>query len=310
MELLKKPRRLGVGLSLLFVLILGSQPVAAAPDFGDWSPPVNLGPVVNSPSADEGPAVSKDGLSLYFTSTRSGGSGGQDVWVAKREDENASWGVPVNLGPTVNTAADESAPAFSRDERRMYFVSNRGGGTGGLDIWVSSREDKDDDFGWQAPVNVGAPVNTASNDAGPGSVREGGDDVLYLTSNRPGGAGGPDIYRSVRQKDDSFGPAIAVAELNTAAQDARAAVRRDSREVFLFSNRTGSFGATDLWTATREHRRLPWATPVNLGPIVNSPSDDVQPAISRDGGTLFFASNRPGGSGLLDLYMSTREKTD
>lgn len=300
-------RRRGLGFSAVLALILAS-PVAAAPDFGDWSASVNLGPLINSAFADEGPAISKDGFSLYLTSTRPGGSGGQDIWVAQREHEGAPWGAPVNLGSTVNTAADESAPAFSRDGHRMFLVSNRLGGVGGLDIWVSFREDKNDDFGWQAPVNLGAPLNSTSNDAGPGSVREGGEEVLYLTSNRPGGAGGPDIYRSVRQKDGSFGTPVLVAELNSPVQDARAAVRRDSREVFFFSTRVGSLGATDLWTSTRESRKAPWSTPVNLGPTVNSISEDVQPTISRDATTLFFASSRSGGMGLLDLYMITREK--
>jgi hypothetical protein len=300
--------RVGLGASALLVLILASTPVAAAPDFGDWSAPVNLGPVVNSASADEGPAISKDGLSLYLTSTRSGGSGGQDIWVTQREEEDAPWGAPVNLGPTVNTSAIEQAPAFSPDGHRMFFVSDRGGGAGGFDVWVSFREDKHDNFGWQTPVNLGAPINTASNDAGPGSLRDGGEEVLFFTSNRPGGPGGPDIFASVRQEDGSFGSPVRVAELNSAVQDARAAPRRDGREVFLFSNRAGSVGVTDLWASTREHRSDPWSTPVNLGPTVNSTSDELQPAISRDARTLFFASNRPGGSGLLDLYMITRAK--
>jgi hypothetical protein len=305
-----KIRGLGLSFAALLILILASAPAGAAPDFGDWSAPVNLGPAINSGSADEGPAISKDGLSLYFTSTRPGGSGAQDIWVAQREDEDAPWHPPVNLGPTVNSSANESAPAFSRDGRHMFLVSDRPGGVGGLDIWVSFRPNKHDDFGWQAPVNLGAPVNSTFNDAGPGSLREGGEEVLYLTSNRPGGSGGPDIYRSVRQGNGSFGPPTPVAELNSPAQDARAAVRRDSREVFLFSTRAPSLGATDLWTSTRGHRTDPWSPPVNLGPTVNSASDDTQPAISRDATTLFFASNRPGGMGLLDLYMVTREKGD
>jgi WD40 repeat protein len=302
---LKTLGRLGLA-SALLVLILASAPVAAAPDHGDWSAPVNLGPVINSPFQDQGPGISPDGLSLYFASSRPGGSGQLDIWVAQREDEDDPFGAPVNLGATVNTSANDNAPAFSRDGHRMFFNSDRPGGAGLADIWVSFRDDKHDDFGWQAPVNLGAPIDTTSNDVGPGWVREGGEEVLFLNSDRPGGRGEQDIYRSVRQKHGSFGPPVPVAELNSAATDQRAAVRRDGREVFFFSNRAGSLGLTDLWTSTRENRKAPWSTPVNLGPTVNSTSDERQPAISRDARTLYFAAMRPGGFGLFDLYMITR----
>lgn len=302
----RKASRLGLVLAAPLALMAAC---AGAPEFGDWSAPVNLGNFINSASNDDGPAISRDDLSLYFTSTRPGGSGGQDIWVAHRKDRSAPWDAPVNL-PTVNSSANDFAPAFSRDGHRMFFVSDRAGGAGALDIWVSFREREDDDFGWQTPVNLGAAINTTFNDAAPGPSGEGDEEVLFFTSNRPGGPGNGDIYTSARQKDGSFGPPVLVAELNSAAQDARAAVRRDGREVFLFSNRAGSLGATDLWTSTRDSRKAPWSTPANLGPTVNSTFDDAQPVLSHGGRTLFFASNRPGGIGLVDLYMITRNRVD
>jgi len=74
------------------------------------------------------------------------------------------------------------------------------------------------------------------------------------------------------------------------------------------SNRPGSIEGNDLWTATRETTLDAWSTPVNLGAAVNSGLDDRQPAVSSDRETLFFASNRPGGSGGFDIYMTTRTK--
>src|SRR5581483_6014029 len=71
--------------------------------FGPWGTPVNLGPMVNTTSNDQHPAISKDGLSLYITSDRSGGFGGNDIWVSHRASRDAPWGAPVNLGSTINT---------------------------------------------------------------------------------------------------------------------------------------------------------------------------------------------------------------
>src|SRR6187399_1796564 len=91
---------LAVGLLALFV------PVPAAQHFSDWDVPVNLGPGVNSAFADQSPALSKDGLSLYFQSDRPG-FGNTDLWVSQRNGEDEPWGPAVNLGDVVNSAAFE-----------------------------------------------------------------------------------------------------------------------------------------------------------------------------------------------------------
>ena len=80
---------------------------------------------MNSTSLDRGPAISKDGLSLYFASSRPGGFGGEDIYVSQRETRDDEWGPSMNLGPIVNTADNEMVPAFSRDGHLMFFASNR-----------------------------------------------------------------------------------------------------------------------------------------------------------------------------------------
>jgi Tol biopolymer transport system component len=87
----------------------------------------------------------------------------------------------------------------------------------------------------------------------------------------------------------------------------RPSVRHDGLEIFFGSERAGIPNSQDLWVATRETVFDAWSAPVNLGSPVNSELVDVQPYISADGETLFFASNRPNG-GPTDLYMSTRTK--
>ena len=75
-----------------------------AQKYSDWSEPINLGPTVNSTSMDRAPAISKDGLSLYFASNRLGGFGGEDIYVSQRETRDDEWGPAMNLGPTINTS--------------------------------------------------------------------------------------------------------------------------------------------------------------------------------------------------------------
>jgi Tol biopolymer transport system component len=271
----------------------------AAAQWSDWSVPVNLGPVVNSPFAENLPEMSRDGLSLYFTSNRPGGSGLGDIWVAQRASVDDPWGTPVNLGPTVNSSVPDLAPALSPDGHYLFFTSSRPGGFGLNDIWVSWRANVKDDFAWEAPVNAGPPVNGPQFEAGPAFRRP----EFYFTRG-PGGTAF-DIYVSSIIGNTFEEPRV-VVELNSSANDLRPTLRFDRREIFLSSNRPGGLGLDDIWGSTRQSAADPWGVPVNLGAVINSAFDDNQPGLSEDGRTLFFTSNRPGGSGGLDLYVSTR----
>jgi Tol biopolymer transport system component len=259
---------------------------------------------------DGTPAVSKDGLSLYFMSDRPGGFGGPDIWVSQRASRESQWGLPINLGEAVNTAALEGAPILSRDEHWLFFNSNRTGGFGLNDLWASYREHTKDDLGWQTPFNLGAGVNTPFQDQGAGYFEndDGGVPLLFFGSNRPGGPGFNDIYENQLLPDGSVGLTRLVPELSSPANDLRPSVRFDGLEVFLFSNRPGSLGDTDLWVATRHTVFDLWSTPTNLGPVVNSAAAELQQHIASDRRTLYFASDRSGGFGQLDLYVTTRTK--
>jgi hypothetical protein len=295
------------------VAVLGSSLFGRASGeakFSDWAEPTNLGCDVNSLSAEQGPAISKDGLSLYFGSMRPDGFGGSDIWVSQRASMNDPWGPPMNLGANVNTLGVDNIPALSRDGHLLFFNSDRAGNSGGLDIWVSYREHVHDDFGWQPPVNLGVGVNSPGFEVGASYFEneEAGAPLLFF------GRGltltDPDIYVSELQPDGSFGDAVLVPELSSAQSDQRPAVRFDGLEMFLFSNRSGSIGSTDLWVSVRETVFDAWTAPANLGPVVNSASGEMQPYISANRQTLFFASNRPGGCGAFDLYMTTRTKLE
>jgi WD40-like Beta Propeller Repeat len=307
---MKRNIKISLAATVLLMLRVVAYNASAASKFSDWSAPVNLGPIVNSSFGDFAPAVSKNGLSLYFSSDRPGSLGPSDIWVSQRESRDDPWGTPVNLGPPVNTSFGERAPAFSRDGHWMFFVSNRPGGVGDDDIWASWRTNIHDDFGWQPPINLGPGVNSASFDAGASFFEneEAGTPLLFFGSTRAGGPGVEDIYVSAQTADGSFGPATLVAELSSPQADRRPTIRFDGLEIIFFSNRPGTLGGADLWASTRETVFDSWSMPVNLGPVVNSTSNDAPSYLSSDGRILFFTSDRPGGFGGLDLYITTREK--
>ena len=135
---------------LCLVLI---APVAAAQQFSEWSTPVNLTDI-NSAADDQHPAISKDGLSLYFASNRPGGCGGFDIWVAQRASVDSPWEEPFNLGCTINSTVNDHAPNLTTDGHRLFFHSFRAGGCGGGDIYYADRKDRRDDLGWGTPVNL------------------------------------------------------------------------------------------------------------------------------------------------------------
>jgi WD40-like Beta Propeller Repeat len=297
--------------AIVSILMVHPSLMTAQPAFSDWGPP-HLVPGINSTDNDSGPALSKNRLSLYFSSNRPGGQGMSDIWVSQRDSVEEPWGPPINLGAAVNSIAEDNTPNVSRDGHWLYFMSRRAGslpnplGIIGFDIWVSYREHVHDDFDWQPPVHLDPPVNSPSFDQSPFFFdnEDIGIPMLFFTRTTPSGN---DIFFSNRLPDGTFGPVALVPELNTTAADAGASVRFDGLEVFLYSRRPGGFGNSDLWTATRNRVSDPWSTPVNLGALVNSVDLDFDPHIDSSRETLYFASTRAGVGGQ-DLYMTTRTK--
>lgn len=292
-----------------------------ATQFSDWSQPVSLGPPVSAAGSGElDPFISKDGLTLYFACLNCPGSfGGFDIYFSERAGVDSPWGTPENLGATINTAGNESNPALSHNERLLYFTSNRTGGFGRTDLYMSRLRDKLDRLSWGAPENLGSGVNSAFDDrmsAVPFRDETTGVVTLFFSSNRPG-AGDDDIYSSMLGANGTYGPAVLVTELSSSSGDRFPEIRRDGLEIFLGSDRPGTHGAVDLWVSTRSSTSDPWSAPTNLGSVVNTSDVDASPGLSFDGRTLYFQSNRPGGSGpcvappgtcVFDLWLTTRAK--
>ena len=296
----------------VFLLTATACGSVEAQQFSPWSAPVNLGPSINTSSNELHPAISADGLSLFFSSDRPGGFGGSDLWVAQRATRNADWSPAQNLGPAFSTAGDEYGVELSPDGHWLFFCSDGLPESKGnsLNVFVTFRSDASDDFGWGQPFNLGKGVNGDHHNCDPTLFvdPETGVTTLYFARFNKPGQGDWDIYVSTLGADGTFGDAVLLEDLSSPFRDTHPTVRRDGLEVFFSSNRPGSIGGIDLWTSTRPTTHDKWSAPVNLGSAVNTPSDDRAPYLSDDGQTLIFTSNRPGGSEDTDFYMMTRKK--
>ncbi len=155
---------------------------------GEWGTPYVMEPPLNTAAFESQPSISADGYTLYFSSARPGGFGGQDIWRSHLVD--GYWDEPENLGPQINTSGDEQAPFLHFDGKTLYFSSDGLPGFGEDDLFVTTL----DTGGHPAkPRNLGWPINTGSNEVGLCVDRSG--KFAYYASDRKDGFGSLDIYR-------------------------------------------------------------------------------------------------------------------
>jgi len=161
-----------------------------------WSEPQNMGRAINTEFWESSPSLSPDKKDLYFSSNRPGGYGGKDIWVSHR-NSSGRWSEPENLGPEVNTNADEGCPFMHADNKTLYFNSNGHIGYGSTDLFLSR---KSDDGSWSEPENLGYPVNTI-DDEGSLIVAADGRTAYYASDRGTDNKGGLDIYTFQLRED-------------------------------------------------------------------------------------------------------------
>ncbi len=160
----------------------------------DWSKPMNLGREFNSPAWDGQPSIAPDGNSMYFSSRRPGSTdGSEDIYVSYRNTDG-TWGLPINLGPTINTSYSERSPFIASDGVTLYFSSNGHPGYGGHDLFMTRKQS---DRTWSEPKNLGSPINSSDDDEFLSIPAKG--KTAYYSSRR--GNTGLDIYEAVLPPD-------------------------------------------------------------------------------------------------------------
>jgi outer membrane protein OmpA-like peptidoglycan-associated protein len=194
---------------------------------GTFGVPQSISSVINSRENEGTATISGDGKTLVFTGCgRPGGVGNCDLYISHRRGQQ--WTAPRNLGLLVNSKSWDSQPSLSADGRTLYFSSQRGGGVGGYDIYVST---VGPDGTWGQARNLGAPVNTPGDDLAP-FIHASGTTLYYSTNGLPG-LGSSDIFRA--EQDDKgqwSAPRNLGYPLNTFANEASLFVSSDNKRFY------------------------------------------------------------------------------
>lgn len=227
---------------------------------GGWFTARNMGSPPNSKHFESSQFISGDGHYLFFMrcdnrSENGWGQGGCDLFMAYTAD--SVWSTPENFGATINTPAFEGMPALSPDNRELYFVSDRPGGYGGLDIWVSKFENGL----WQMPRNLGPLINTAGNETAPFIHVD--NNTLYFASNGLPGMGGTDLYYCRRINDTAWSkPQNMGFPFNTSCDENSMCITYDGKRAFIASDRDSAAGNFDLYEVAMKSESKP--TPVAI----------------------------------------------
>ncbi|MBW7990204.1 MAG: hypothetical protein FVQ84_09350 [Planctomycetes bacterium] len=223
-----------------------------------------------------------------------------------------TFGEPTNLGPNVNSKFEENGPSISTDGLTLYFISDLPGGTGGLDIWMTTRSSTDAD--WELAVNIGQPPNSQYSYWEPSISSDGL--TLYFSgahpgtygTSLPGGLGGQgDIWMITRETvHDDWSERVNIGATVNSQHAIHPSISFDGLSLYFQTHRPGSIGAhCDIMVATRETTFESFGAPVFVE-NVNSSTGDWTPDISNDGRILFFSRIVVAGS-VTDIWAATRK---
>jgi OOP family OmpA-OmpF porin len=231
---------------LIFTRRIGSNPnddedlvISYKNEKGRWTKPVSISKKINSDLNEGTSTISADGRKLIFTSCIGReGFGSCDLYESNKIGEE--WTEPVNLGPAVNSSEWESQPSLSADGRTIYFVSDRRGGVGRRDLWVSTLNDKGE---WNKARNVGKPINTVYDEISP--FIHVNNRTLYFASNGITGFGGYDIFYSEKDSAENWKAPVNIgAPINNHEDQFSLFITADGKKGYYSHEETTPSGST------------------------------------------------------------------
>ncbi|MEO1051851.1 MAG: OmpA family protein [Bacteroidota bacterium] len=263
---------------------------------------VPLGEEINSPWPDYAPVLNEKGDVMIFTSRRQDGNTSEnvdednfyfeDIFISRKV--NGKWTQAKNIGAPINSAFHEASISLSEDGNRLYIYRDDNAG----DIYYSEYNGSE----WSKPKYLTDKIN--SSYYAENSVSEtSSSDIIFYSSNRPGGRGGVDIYMCIKDnkgrwyKSKSLGPVI-----NTKFDEESPHLATDGKTLYFSSSGHKGYGGYDIFRSVYDSASGEWSEPENLGYPVNTPDDEIYFHVSPDGRTGYFASVREGGIGFTDIF--------
>ena len=249
----------------------------------EWSKPVELSDFETQTELE---LASVDGLSTLLFDT--GKLGTRDIWQRNRLSGTSTWSKPQKLNSLINTGNDNGSPFLSRDRKSLIFASERSGGIGQSDLWISTRDTADGP--WSDPVYLGDNVNSAQAE-GLATLSANGLQLIFA-SDREGGIGSSDLWECTRESTEApWSPARNITSLNTPDREHAPLLSSDGLSLVLTSDRPGGLGSADLWLSQRSSLKGRWSQPINLGEDVNTPDFEYGLILSADSRSLIYHSH-------------------
>lgn len=261
----------------------------------------NTGPVINSKYADFAPVISANESVLVFTSRREGSTGGElspedndfyeDIYITYKG--NGTWTAPRNI-KEVNTDQHDACVALSPDGKQLFIYRDKQGG----DLYASNFDAATNV--WSKPQGLGENINTKYYEPSISMTSDG--KTIYFSSDRPGGQGGLDIYKSQKDEKGKWGEAVNLGSVvNTPYDDDAPFIHSDGQTLYFSSRGHAGMGGYDIYRS--EFQDDVWTAPENLGYPINTAGEDIYFVLSADNKHGYYASAKENGSGEKDIYM-------
>lgn len=261
---------------------------------------INVGDNINTEYRDYGPMITADGSKMYFTSRRKGTTGGkiapdgmyfEDIYESTKTENG--WTKARSVGTPLNSRLHDAVVGLSPDGQSLFVYVDQNGG----DLYVSTLRGSR----WSKPESISENINHKSHESS-ACISYDNKTLFYISDDPSISIGGRDIFYSTMDNNGNWSPPTNIGPMvNTKYDEVDLFLHPDGRTVYFSSKGHNTMGGYDIFKTTKD-KDGNWSTPINMGYPINTPLDDAFFVTTASGKTAYFASVRPEGKGLHDIY--------